>query len=491
METTKATHRFLRFCQQHVSAAIILITTFVLLIAFTVALFWYTLTSSLETYLAQQTEVLGSSLATQAAFNATQSILNNDLLSLNVLLTRLVVDDNIISARVFNKQDELLAEANSGNAKSFVQESEIRPDEAHLVYSSSVKFRNEVVGHVLITLDRTSSQKTLANINKILISLAIFICAFSTVIILLLSKRLFFSINKITDVLEALTHRHKDANIPSTFYTEAFQLANATKSVQLTDWTKEEVDPSLPKVEVPQFEIDFDQILKEQSQRSCALFFEIRNLEEWHEQMPPLHVANLLTPIYRALFQSSESFNGQVHQYEGHSAIIFYSAKDSGDNLYTNAVCTAEVFLGVVKELLLTDMYTDAPDIHFHISLHQGDSHVNDIIKENAFHTDDIQPLITQMMRFRESESLDALLLSEEVFMLPDIQNRVFSGLPEVLGEGEEEIMVYSVKGTSEKLNLKIRPNIESMNTAHQEENQHLVQDDYDLDEDLNITASR
>ncbi|MCZ2721735.1 AhpA/YtjB family protein [Marinomonas sp. 15G1-11] len=488
METTKTSQRFLYFCRRHLSATMMMIITFASLVVLTVVLFWYALTNALDSYLSQQTEVLGSSLATQAAFNATQSILNNDLLSLNVLLTRLVIDDNIISARVFNKQDELLAEANSGNVKGFVQGTEIRPDEAQLVYSSSVKFRNEVVGHVLITLDRTSSQKTLADIKKLLISIAIFICALAVCIIFFFSRWLFAPINKITDVLEALSHKHKDAHIPTTFYLEAFQLAEATKSAQSTDWQKE--DDETAQADIPQYEIDFDEILHEQSQRSCALFFEIRNLEEWHENMQPLQVANLLTPIYRALFQASESFLGQVHQYEGHSAIIFYTAQNSGNNLYTNAVCTAEVFLGVVKELLKTDMYENTPTIHFHISLHQGNPHVNEIIQDNAFYADRIQPLIHQMMEFKRSESIDSLLLSEEIFTLPDIQNKVFSGLPEILGEGEEETMVYTVKGISEKLNLKIRPNIESINTTHQQENATLNNEDPDEDY-LNITASR
>ena len=73
--------------EQKLSASIVTLLTFLSLMLITLALFWVTITNTLESYLTQQTEVLGSSLATQAAFNATQSILTNDLLSLNVLLT--------------------------------------------------------------------------------------------------------------------------------------------------------------------------------------------------------------------------------------------------------------------------------------------------------------------------------------------------------------------------------------------------------------------
>ncbi|MGB2065428.1 MAG: hypothetical protein ACPHUL_09725, partial [Marinomonas gallaica] len=91
---------------QKCSSASILLSTYLALILITLATVWFSVTSAVDKHLNQQTDVLGSSLATQAAFNATQSILTNDLLSLNVLLNRLVVSDNILSARVYNKKDE-------------------------------------------------------------------------------------------------------------------------------------------------------------------------------------------------------------------------------------------------------------------------------------------------------------------------------------------------------------------------------------------------
>ncbi len=105
----------------------------------TIILFWYTITNTLEGYLSQQTEVLGNSLATQASFNATQSILTNDLLSLNVLLNRLVIDQNILSAHVYNKDDELLAEASSRSSSG----AEIKANENQKIFSSVIKFRQK------------------------------------------------------------------------------------------------------------------------------------------------------------------------------------------------------------------------------------------------------------------------------------------------------------------------------------------------------------
>ena len=502
MDNPKNVNVITTFCRRHLTATIAMLATFTLLMVFTVVAFWFTVTSALNNYLTQQTEVLGSSLATQASFNATQSILNNDLLSLNVLLTRLVIDDNILSARVYNKQDELLAEASSDHSMSYNSGAEIRPNEDRRVYSSSVKFRNEIVGHVLITLDRTPSQNTLNHLNNLLISVAIFICALAFVVVFLLSRWLFNPIIRTTEVLEALSHKHNDAILPDASYREALELIASTKAVQAIDWRTEE--PAEANIEIvvnpeaaPQLEMDFDKLFTEQKMRSCALFFEISHLEAWQQNMPPLQVANLLTPIYRALFHSSEIFLGQVHQYQGNSAVIFYRAQDCEDSLYTNAVCTAQLFLGLIEQLMSSELYHAAPKIDFHFGLHQGNSQILDMMENDLLDATKIPTLLHDMQQLSQSSHKNSLLLSEEVFTLPDIQNKVFTGLPEIVqpDNTDDEIMAYSVKGVAEKLNLIIQSHIISIGdipTSQAEAQQDATEGKLDaVDDLLNIVASK
>ena len=190
------------FLRQKLSAASITLTAFVTVMALTMATVWFTVTTSLSDYLNQQTEVLGNSLATQAAFNATQSILTNDLLSLNVLLNRLVINENILSARVYNKKDELLAQASSANIP--LVNGEMRPTDEHRVYSSSVKFRDEVVGHVLITLDKTPALSTLSRLGNALFGVGLFLTVLFSLVMLLLVRWLYTPIQQLSDALLAL-----------------------------------------------------------------------------------------------------------------------------------------------------------------------------------------------------------------------------------------------------------------------------------------------
>ncbi|REG86856.1 AhpA/YtjB family protein [Marinomonas pollencensis] len=461
METHIKTKKLTLFLKKRLTASAAIITTFTGLMVLTVCLIWFTMTQALGSYLNQQTEVLGSSLATQAAFNATQSILTNDLLSLNVLLNRLVVDDNILSARVYNKKDELLAEADSGNS-DVSKNIDLRPSDKHRLYSSSIRFRDEVVGHVLITLDRTPTQSTLKHLSNLLIGVSIFICAIALLLVILLARWLFSPINDATDALKALAKGHKDTPLPSPSFKEGRKLCQAIQSVQTLDWPiKEEpvtIKPeSLEPASKTQLEMDFDKIFEESNKRSCLLYFDILNINDWHEEMTQLQVANLLTPIYRAMFQASETFMGQVHQYNNDSVVIFFSASTSKDNLYLNAISTGQLFLGLMEELLNNELYQDTPTLNFHLGLHKGGPEITEMMATNTFDRQAIQPLLNQVEQLSHSQSVNKLVLSDSIFMLNDIQHRVFTGLPEVIDIDGDEVLAYEVKGMAEKLQEKVK----------------------------------
>ncbi|NLQ18177.1 hypothetical protein HGG82_11165 [Marinomonas sp. M1K-6] len=467
MDTQPKTKATLAFLRKRLSASVITVTTFISLMVFTVCIFWYTMTSALDNYLSQQTEVLGSSLATQAAFNATQSILNNDLLSLNVLLNRLVVDDNILSARVYNKKDELLAEADSSMAG--ITEQNFRPTDKRSVYSSSIKFRDEIVGHVLITLDKTPAQATLQHLNRLLIGVAIFTSTISLLLIILVTRWLFAPINTTTNALLTLSKGHKTTTFPEPIYTEGKALYHAFQAAQKPQPAKE-VASKTPQTETDavtsmnvakaQFEMNFDAIFEESRQRSCVLYFDIINTEEWHESMTPLQFSNLLTPVYRALFQASELYLGQVHQYNNNSAVILFSAAHCDDNLYINAVSTAQLFLGLMEKLLESELYTSVPVLNFHLGLHQGNPQITHMIQDNRFAPEEIQPLLQDIQLLSQSKSLNKLVISDDIFTLSYIQNRVFSGLPEIIEENGEEVLAYEVKGMSDKYKQQIQQHI-------------------------------
>ena len=459
--------------KQKLSAPIVTLMTFLSLILISLTLFWVTITNTLEGYLTQQTEVLGSSLATQAAFNATQSILTNDLLSLNVLLTRLVVDENILSARVFNKQDELLAEASSDNS-SHLNEDDISVSQNKRVFSSSVKFRQEVVGHVIITLDKTPTQNILSRLNSVLISVSILVTFFSLFIVFFMTKKLFAPINNVCEALEALLEGHNDAKLNKAGYREANTLLTLFAKVQSLDWlvkkeSKEQAPEIIEEALVPaktdsQFEINFEKIFEEDKQRSCVLYIELTNMAQWQEEFTPIQIANLFTPVYRAMFQASEAYCGQVHQYQENATLVLFSASECDDQLYLNAICTAKLFTKLIDKLLSTDIYLDTPKIDYKIVIDDGIKNLAHTMQHTDDLSEELEGFFSQIKGLSESVELKTTAISEAIFVLPEIQNKVFTGLPDIYTDDSgNEKLSYSIKGMSDKLLNTIQTKFEQI----------------------------
>lgn len=437
----------------------------------TLAIFWATITNTLEGYLTQQTEVLGSSLATQAAFNATQSILTNDLLSLNVLLTRLVIDENILSARVFNKQDELLAEASSDNS-SHLNESDMSASENKRVFSSSVKFRQEVVGHVIITLDKTPTQNILSRLNSLLISVSIFITVLALFIVFFMTKKLLAPITNVSEALEALLKGHTDARLNKALYKEANTLLQLLAKVQSLDWLPAaqghttnllEADKHPQEIEKEdQFEFNFEQIFEEDKQRSCVLYIELTNMEQWQNEFTPIQIANLFTPVYRAMFQASDAYSGQVHQYQENATLVLFSASECEDQLYLNAICTAKLFTDLLEKLLASDIYKDSPNINYKIVIDDGVKNLTQRMDQVDKIPTEFEGLFSQIKELSNKIESKTTVISEAIFVLPEIQNKVFTGLPDIhTDENGNEKLSYSIKGMSDKLLNKIQVKFE------------------------------
>lgn len=453
-------HRFLKKCP----SSSILLFTYITLLTITLATVWYSVTTAVTKHLDQQTDVLGSSLATQAAFNATQSILTNDLLSLNVLLNRLVVSDNIVSARVFNKKDELLAEANRNGGQT-ATEAEMRASETHNVFSSPIRFRDDVVGHVFITLDKTSVNTTLVHISNLVIGLGIFLAAVTSIILWLVVRRLILPVVRASDAIEAFSNGTNKIPLPLHSYREANELLANVRQLQTLELKAPiviepevvEKEEELPVDPEGQFEINFDQIIKDSERETCALFIQLKHLGDWQEALPPLQVANLLTPIYRSVFLASEFYNGQVHQFEKDCVVVLFQAKECKHSLYMNATCCAELTQGLLKQLMKESMYADVPKIVYHMGLHKGNDALIRMFEANEIRTEEISGLVKAADILSLTDEINKLVVSEEVVTVPEIQNRIIFGLPEVIESDEgEEMLAYSVKGLSDKYRQQV-----------------------------------
>ena len=121
----------------------------------------------------EQADALGQSLTTQTATSATELLVSNDILSLNVLLNNLTKNPLVAHAAIYSVDNRILAEAGQRPKSSLLGETEG-------VYQTKITFQDVTAGHLRISLDMnqfeqpmTISLQSMGILSAILLALAL------------------------------------------------------------------------------------------------------------------------------------------------------------------------------------------------------------------------------------------------------------------------------------------------------------------------------
>ena len=123
-----------------------------LLVALALVIYAWVIGMQFKHAMEQQADALGQSLVTQTAASATDLLVANDILSLNVLLSNLVKNPLVAHAAIYSVDNRVLAESGT------------RPQQGLLgddngLYSTPVSFQEVIAGHLRVSLDMRQFQQ--------------------------------------------------------------------------------------------------------------------------------------------------------------------------------------------------------------------------------------------------------------------------------------------------------------------------------------------
>nr|WP_178117664.1 histidine kinase [Pseudomonas sp. R5(2019)] len=102
----------------------------------------------------EQADALGQSLTTQTATSATELLVSNDILSLNVLLGNLVKNPLVAHAAIYSVDNRILAEAGQRPKNSLLGETQG-------LYETRITFQDVTAGQLRLSLDMSQFQQPL------------------------------------------------------------------------------------------------------------------------------------------------------------------------------------------------------------------------------------------------------------------------------------------------------------------------------------------
>lgn len=158
--------------QRRVPLALRIASHSLLLVALALVIYAWVMGMQFKQAMQQQADALGQSLTVQTAASATELLVSNDILSLNVLLSNLAKNPLVAHAAIYSVDNRILAEAGSRPTQSILGETEG-------LYSTPITFQEVIAGQLRISLDMqqfqqpmTISLQSMGLLSLILLALA-------------------------------------------------------------------------------------------------------------------------------------------------------------------------------------------------------------------------------------------------------------------------------------------------------------------------------
>ncbi|MFK3773837.1 histidine kinase [Pseudomonas sp. NPDC089406] len=325
----------------------------------------------------EQADAVGQSLTTQTATSATELLVSNDILSLNVLLGNLVKNPLVAHAAIYSVDNRILAEAGQRPRNSLL-------GEAEGLYQTKITFQDVTAGQLRISLDMNQFQQPMLISLQSMGILAAILLALALTLSLRLGRFISTPLLQLRVWLRdphpytpAIDRQDEIGDLARQLHA---RLAPPPPPEPEEEYEEDDYDDApapakpAPRSQVVAQEHDDDDdafaglmddetapvkpalVESDEPQSSAVLAVQLGSQEQLR-RLPRTRLTELLERYRDCLDQAASLYEGEVHTLNDGSTLLLFHSRDCGEDYLTNAICCGELLraLGHALQIEVAD----------------------------------------------------------------------------------------------------------------------------------------
>ncbi|MFJ4395470.1 histidine kinase [Pseudomonas sp. NPDC089396] len=383
--------------QRRVPLALRIASTNIFLVALALVIYACVMGLQFKQAMHEQADALGQSLTTQTATSATELLVSNDILSLNVLLGNLVKNPLVAHAAIYSVDNRILAEAGQRPRNSLL-------GEAQGLYQTKITFQDVTAGQLRISLDMSQFQQpmlislqSMGILAAILLALALSLSLRQGrhITLPLLQLRVWLRDphpytpaidrqDEIGDIARQLHARlapppppepEEDEVEEEDQFDDVHEAAPAPKAApraKITSQAEEDDDEAFAGLMDEDSAHPVAAVVKSNEPQNTAVLAVQLGSQEQLRRLPRTRLTELLERYRDCLEQAASLYDGETFTFNDGSTLVLFHSGDSGEDYLTNAICCGEL-LRALGHALQIEVADSGITLQLQLGLTQGD----------------------------------------------------------------------------------------------------------------------